>query len=139
MAREPVHAPPRLFRPDRAKGDKRFRRRMIYRRAAFVTGATLCLFMLTPIWKLFAGPLSSEDFFLIMIGLAACWLLWLERRKHARCPICGVGLLRPENIGTVQQKLGIVDHPLFRKDVWTQWYRCSHCSYREWEERNDAA
>ena len=139
MAREPGHAAPRRFRPDPTRGDKRLRRKMLYRRAAFVTGATLCLFVLTPIWKLFAGPLSSNDVLLIMIGLAACCLLWLDRQNHMRCPICGQGLLRPEDIGTIRQKLGIVDHPLLRKNVWTQWYRCSHCSYREWNERNDDA
>ncbi len=137
MAREPLHAPPGRFRPDPTRGDKRLRRRMFYRRAAFVIGAALCLFVLTPIWKLFGGPLSANDALLIMIGLAVCCLLWMERRKYARCPICGAGVMRPEDVGTVQQKLGIVDHPLFRKNVWTQWYRCSHCSHREWDERND--
>jgi len=139
MAQEPGHAVRRRFRPESAGGDKRLRRRMLYRRAAFVTGALLCLFVLTPIWKLFAGPLSSNDVLLIMIGLAACGLLWLDRQSTARCPICGHGLLRPEDIGTIRQKLGIVDHPLLRKNVWTQWYRCSHCSYREWSERKDDA
>ena len=139
MAREPFHAAPGRFRPDRANGDQRFRRRMMYQKIAFVIGAALCLLVLTPVWKFFAGPLSSNDILLIMIGLAACGLLWLDRRSAMWCPICGKGQLKPEDIGTIRQKLGIVDHPLFRKNVWTQWYRCSHCSYREWDERNDDA
>jgi len=139
MARKPFHAAPRRFRPDPARGDKRLRRRMLCRRAAFFTGAALCLLVLTPVWKIFAGPLSSNDVLLIMIGLAACCLLWMDRQNQVRCPICGQGLLRPEDIGTIRQKLGIVDHPLFRKNVWTQWYRCSHCSYREWNEQSDDA
>ena len=137
MAREPLHAAPGRFRSDPTRGDKRLRRKMIYRRVAFGAGAVLCLLVLTPIWKIFAGPITSNETFLIMVGLAACCLAWMERRSPARCPICGQGLLRPEDIGTVQQKLGIVDHPMFRKNVWTQWYRCSHCSYREWDERDD--
>ena len=137
MAREPGHAAPRRFRPESARGDKRLRRRMLCRRAAFVTGAVLCLLVLTPIWKLFAEPLSPNDIVLIMIGVGACCLLWLDRQTDTRCPICRHGLLWPEDVGTIRQKLGIVDHPLLRKNVWTQWYRCSHCSYREWNERND--
>ena len=137
MAREPFHAAPGLFRPKPTRGNKRLWRRMIFQRAAFVTGAALCLFVVTPVWKFFAGPLTSNDILLIMIGLVACCLLWIDRRNYALCPICGQGVLRPEDIGTIQQKLGIVDHPLFRKNVWTQWYRCSQCSYREWNERND--
>lgn len=139
MAQEPVHPPPRRFRADPTGGDPRLRRKMIYRRAAFATGAALCLLVLTPVWKLFSGPLSSNDALLIMVGLAACCLAWMERRKYPRCPICAKGVMRPEDIGTIRQKLGIVDHPLFRKNVWTQWYRCSLCSHREWDERADGS
>lgn len=125
------------FRPGLGGGDKRLRRKLIYRRTAFVIGAVLCLLVVTPVWKVFHGPLSATEYLLIMIGIAVCGLFWLDRQSYSRCPICGEGVLRPENIGTIRQKLGIVDHPFFRRNVWTQWYRCSHCSYREWSEQKD--
>ncbi len=137
MAKGPNHPPARGFFRHQALDDRRARRKMIYRRAAFFIGASLCLLILTPVWKFFAGPLTSRDFLLIMVGLAACGLAWAERHKFMRCPVCAKGVMHPQDIGTTRQKLGIADHPLLRKNAWTQWYRCSQCSHREWDERTD--
>jgi predicted nucleic-acid-binding Zn-ribbon protein len=103
----------------------------------FLAGAILCLGVLTPLGTAFFQPLSPHEITAVLAGVALCGLAWLASGERPRCPICGVGMLRAENIGTTQQKLGIVDHPMFRPNTWTQWYRCSQCGYREWDEQAD--
>jgi ribosomal protein S27AE len=103
----------------------------------FLLGAILCLAVLTPLGSALFEPLTPAVVNAVIAGVALCALAWIATRARPRCPICGIGVLKAENIGTTQQKLGIVDHPMFRPNTWTQWYRCSQCGYREWDERTD--
>ncbi|MDX1486074.1 MAG: hypothetical protein R3229_16505 [Alphaproteobacteria bacterium] len=135
MAKGPLPPAPQRRTADAPADPIHARRRALYRQLGFFAGAALCLIVLTPVAKLFTGGLSSQETVIVLIGVTACALLWLERRTYSRCPICRRGILKAEDVGTIQQKLGIIDHPLFRKNVWTQWYRCSQCGYREWTER----
>lgn len=107
------------------------------RAVGFLAGAILCIAVLTPLGPAIFEPFTPDQAAACLAGLALAGLIWLHRSGRPRCPVCGRGILRAENIGTTQQKLGIVDHPMFRPNTWTQWYRCSQCGYREWDERAD--
>lgn len=132
-ARKPRTAPPGRFRRSLPSGGGRSPLRAI----AFVIGAGLCLIVLTPLGAAFFGPVSPEGTAVILAGLIVCALIWLARESVPVCPVCSRGVLRREDVGSVAQKLGIVDHPMFRRHTWTEWYRCSQCGYREWNERAD--
>ena len=126
------------FRPGPAPDDLPGRRKQMYRRLAFAIGVALWMLVLTPISKVFGGTLSPDGVAVIILISTACVFLWMERHKHAKCPICFKGTLRPVDIGRTQHKLGIVDHPMFRKGCWTQWYECRFCGHREWDEEENA-
>jgi hypothetical protein len=133
MLRFPRTAPPGRFRP----GPLRGRHSQWLRIIGFLAGAILCLAVLTPLGTALFEPLTPKEANAVFAGVALCGLAWLASGARPRCPICGIGVLKAENIGTTQQKLGIVDHPMFRPNTWTQWYRCSQCGYREWDEHLD--
>ncbi len=133
MARRSRTAPPGRFRAPRAGSIRAW-----LGTVCFLIGAALCLAVLTPLATVLFIPLSERGTAAVLAGVAVCGLIWLGRGGAPRCPICANGVLKPENLGTVQQKLGIVDHPMLRKNSWTQWYRCSQCGYREWDERPDS-
>ena len=133
MLRFPRTAPPGRFRARQTPGGLGGWLRII----GFLAGALLCLVVLTPLGTAFFEPLTPGKTNAVLAGIALCGLAWLARGDRPRCPICGIGMLRAENIGTTQQKLGLVDHPMFRPNSWTQWYRCSQCGYREWDEQDD--
>jgi hypothetical protein len=133
MLRFPRTAPPGRFRPRSQHGALGDWLRVF----GFLVGALLCLAVLTPLGTALFDPLSPMEVNAVIAGVALCGLAWIATRARPRCPICSIGVLKSENIGTTQQKLGIVDHPMFRPNTWTQWYRCSHCGYREWDERAD--
>lgn len=133
MLRFPRTAPPGRFRPGPAPGELGGWLRFI----GFLAGALLCLGVLTPLGTAFFEPLTPSEVAAVLAGIALCGLVWLAHGRRPRCPLCGTGVLKAENIGTTQQKLGIVDHPMFRPHTWTQWYRCSQCGYREWDETAD--
>lgn len=133
MARHPRTAPP-----------GRFRRRLLsdgwrvwLKTAGFILGAGLCLGVLTPLGAAVFAPVSPEGAAAILAGVVICGLIWLAQDSVPVCPVCCRGVLQREDVGSLQQKLGVVDHPMFRKNSWTQWYRCSQCGYREWDERKD--
>ena len=124
----------KLFRPGRRPGIAG-----LISAFGFVCGAALCLLVLTPLGKLFAAGLTPRDQAMVMVGMAVCFFLWLNRHKFSPCPLCGRGILHRVDIGTIEDRLGRTGHPMFRRNSWTQWYECRFCGYREWDEQADPA
>ena len=137
MARQRSERLLQRFDADRGRGDRRSRYRSILKGLAFLTGAVLCLLVLTPLSRIFGGPLDPDETAAIIIGVLVCSFLWLNKHKFSKCPICHKGTLRPINLGSVEDKLGVTDHPMFRENTWTQWYECRFCGYREWDEEEN--
>ncbi|MCZ6637566.1 MAG: hypothetical protein O7C66_05160 [Alphaproteobacteria bacterium] len=137
MTRQIPEARSRRFSPDTGPYDGRPRYRSIVRRFSFLAGALMCMLLLTPLSRIFGAPLSPDETAMIIIGASVCFFLWLNQHSFSTCPICHKGRLWPVDIGSVEDKLGITDHPMFRKNTWTQWYQCRFCGYREWDEEQD--
>ena len=137
MVRQDSEARSRRFAPDTGPHDGRSRYRPILRGLAFIAGAILCMLVLTPLAKIFGAPLSPNETAAIVVGASVCFFLWLNQNKFSYCPICHKGRLRPVDIGSVEDKLGITKHPMFRENTWTQWYECRFCGYREWDEEEN--
>jgi hypothetical protein len=104
---------------------------------AYIIGTIICLLVVTPLAKVFGGSLNPDEAAAVTIAAAIFFFLWLNKHKFMTCPICRRGKLNPVDLGSVEDKLGITDHPMFRENSWTQWYQCRFCGHREWDEEEN--